>query len=397
MDNNVWTPMMREGFVNRAKTSSEERGNQGYYWFNVMPKITKPDEESPKKALVTNALMNTVFENPEYRIFALKIYDILINKLTNNPFTRQHFQKNIVVQLKGGTSYTYLLGGANTSFPFSDLDIVIFINPFLPKDLFDTLKATVSTTVLQTISQYKRAIDMMFFSNKDRLTPEQAARQSAEQFLSDEFIASFKEDYNQALAEISDDEGMYVSPFENTEFRNMASKHSFIITESTAQEESIVRVEVPHFDGCERIPLRKTPMFCSYNETIRFNRASDSEFGFIAGSFDLYRIRFNNLYVGKESNADGKFPRENVTADFIDISIANQDDAELYEFWTHGQTGMIKDDATNIWIVIPDLQTMLNDLHKMLYRYECPESKREKRQQRYDILKELYNKNNMIM
>lgn len=387
----VWTPQMRNEFVMNAVTCEEERGRKGPYWFNVLPKNNKPDEENPKKAAVTNVLMNTIFENPKYRIFALKIYDILINKIMGNPLTRMHYTKNIVVQLKGGTSYTYLIGEAHEDFPYSDLDIVIYINPYLPSHLFAQIKDTLSTIVLQTISQYKRSIDTMFFSNKERLAPEQLERQP-EQFLSDELIASFKTDYNEALASLNNEEGTYLSPFENNEFRNAASKQSYMICNSKVQENSVVRVELPHFELCERIPLRKTPMLCSHNKTIDFNRMGNDHDSNLKGAFDLYRIRFNNLYVPAEKNIEessDRVVRENITADFIDISIAGQEDAELLHFWNYGRYLTINDSASNIWITIPDASTMLNDLWKMLNLYECPEAKKERRRKRFSILEKL--------
>ena len=394
---NMWTPVMREGFVSRAVNSTEERGNQGYYWYNVMPKITTPDEEDPKKAMLTKALMNTIFANPEYRIFALKIYDILVKKITSNQFTRVHYQTNFVVQIKGGSSYMYLLGKADETFPYSDMDIVIYINPHLPKHLFDSLKDTLATIVLQTISQYKRAIDFMLFSNRDKMSPEQVSKQAMEQFVPDELIARFKETYNKALAEISNTEttkGTFVSPFEGNDFRNAASKHSCVIDNSRVKENAVVRIEVPHFKLCERIPLKKTPMFCSYNKTIKFNRIQDPSKGHVQGSFDLFRIRFNNLYMSSD-NEDNKTYRENVTADFIDISISNQDDAELHDFWSHGKMVLVNDVVSGMWLVIPDILTMVRDLYKMLHIYECPEAKREKREKRYKALLDIM-KNNAV-
>lgn len=382
----MWTPAVRNNFITSAINSTDERGHQGQYWFNVLPKNNKPDEENPKKAAVTHALMNTIFINPQYRIFALKIYDILINKITSNQFTRQHFNKNIVVMLKGGCSYSYLLGSATETFPYSDIDLVIYINPNLPTSVFDNLKETLNAIVLQTISQYKRAIDFMFFSNKERMTEEQIRRQAAEQFIPDELIEQLKEDFIKALHDISTEDGTFVSPFEGNEIRNTASKYSFIIEKSIANEDAVVRVEVPHFEQCERIPLRKSPMFCTHNRTITFNRVNgDKE---VKGNFDLYRIRFNNLYMYKDNESEDpeKLYRENVTADFIDISIASQDDAELQDFWQHGRSVFVHDIHSNIWMVIPDAVTMLNDLYKMLTVYECPEAKRDKRQRRYDAL-----------
>ena len=392
-NNNIWTPSMRQGFIKRAMHSDVERGSHGSYWYNVLPKITKPDEESPKKAVATRTLMNTIFGIPDYRIFALKIYDILVNKLLQNPFTRGHFNKNIVVQMKGGTSYTYAMG-ANDMFPYSDLDIVVCINPFLSPEFFHNLKETVGTLVLQSMSQYKRSMDFMFFNGKERLSPEMLKDMKAkEQFVPDELIHAFMADYRVALTSIEDDEGVFVSPFENVEFRNIASRFSCVIldAESDTFPDSVVRVEVPHYDGCERIPLRKTPLFCSHNKTIRFNRAANPDDKPIVGAFDLFRLRFNNLFIPdpvvNEDGTKGRFRKENVTADFIDISLPDRDDAELIDFWCHGRTCMVKDDATNIWIVIPDLKTMVSDLYKMLFVYECPDSKKDKRLIKYEALK----------
>ena len=384
----MWTPEMRDTFVSRAVNSEEERGNQNGYWYNVMPKNQVPDEENPKKAAVTKALMNTILENPEYRIFALKIYDILMKKVMSNPFTRFHYNTNFVVQLKGGSSYMYLIGKADETFPYSDMDIVIYINPHLQSDVFNAIKDTLGTVVQQTISQYKRSIDFMFFSNREKMSQDKIDKQSNEQFVSDELIASFKEDYNEALSKISTDDGTFVSPFERNEFRNASSKQSFVIENSIAKKDSVVRIELPHFEMCERIPMRKTPLFCSVNRSIRFNRLADPGKGKLVGAFDLFRIRFNNLYIFKNEE-DGKTYRESATADFIDISIAHQDDAELYDFWENGRMVLINDAVSNIWIVIPDIQTMLRDLYKMIHVYDCPEAKKDKRVKRYEALLEI--------
>jgi hypothetical protein len=378
----VWTPQMRNEFISDALHSEEDRGSVGPYWFNVLSKTHKPDEESLKKANVTSALMNTIFTNPEYRVIGLKMYEILINKIIHNSFTRYHYQKNIVVLLKGGCSYSYLIE-KHEDFPYSDIDIIIYINPNLPKDIFTNIKNTLSTIVLQTISQYKRAMDSMFFTNR---IAGNCNKQNNELFLSDELITSFKADYKEALQSVSTDDCTYLSPFDKVEYRNAASKHSYIIADSENKEDAVVRIEVPHFENCERIPLKRTPLFCSYNRTIRFNRipSSDKE---VIGSFDLYRIRFNNLYLYKETeNVEETMYRENATADFIDISIPDIDDAELIDFWRYGHSEIVNDPFSNIWIMVPNIETMINDLHKMLFVYECPEAKREKREKRYKHL-----------
>lgn len=394
---NIWTPAMREAFVKRAIESEYEKGSNGQYWFNVLPKITRPDEENPKKAIATRVLMKTIFANPKYRIIALKIYEILVSKMVQHPFVRDYYNKDIVVVLKGGTSYTYAIGGESELFPYSDLDVIIYINPYLSLDMFHNLKETVNTIVLQTISQYKRAIDNMFFSGRERANDDPTMR---EWFLSGEIIREFKNDLKNAMMAQSEElGGIMASPFENLEYRNMASRYSCIITNSRASEDSVVRVELPHFNSCERIPLKKSPLFCSVNNTINFNRSKDRNV-FMKGSFDLYRLRLNNIFMrvladdsgcDSENNVEDdkeerKMRKETVTADFIDISIPNQDDTELIDFWNHGRTWVVRDDATNIWLTIPDMHTMRTDLEKMLYLYECPESKLRKRQKKYDEL-----------
>jgi predicted nucleotidyltransferase len=402
---NIWTPAMRESFITRAVESTKEKGSNGQYWFNVLPKITRPDEENPKKAVATRVLMNTIFANPQYRIIALKIYDILVTKMVQHPFVREYFNKDIVVVLKGGTAYTYVVGDSNELFPYSDLDVIIYINPYLSNEMFYNLKETVKTIVLQTISQYKRAIDNMFFSGRERADDDPTMR---EWFLSGEVIKNFKNDLKTAMmAQSKEFNGILASPFENLEYRNMASRYSCVITKSRASPDSVVRVEIPHFNSCERIPLKKSPLFCSVNTTIDFNRSKNPD-TFLKGSFDLYRLRLNNIFMhvlndsnegymeeecnsvcGNESGSDGderKMRRETVTADFIDVSIPNKDDAELLDFWNHGRTWVVRDRATNIWLTIPDMHTMRSDLYKMLHIYECPESKMEKRQKKYEAM-----------
>ncbi len=381
----IWTSEDRNEFIEYALNMKDnDRGRRGPYWFNTMSKISKPDNENENKAKVTNVLMNTIFKKPEYRVIALRIYQILLEKIFSHAMIRDLYQRDIVILLKGGSSYTYLIGGNNDIFPYSDLDIVIYINPNLPKEEFENVKYLVNTLVLQTISQYKRTIDHMLFLNKP----------NSDQFLSEELVEKFKEDYERALNEIDDKRGVFVSAFESIASRNACSKYSFIIADSLVDEDKVVRVEIPHFENCERIPLRKTPLFCSHNRSISFNRTGDDKME-IKGCFDLYRLRWNNLFVidpeleetASETSPCNSMSYESATADFIDISIPGYEDAELKDFWSHGRFMNVFDSYANIWISIPDYVSVMNDLHKMLYVYECPEAKREKRQKKYDFLK----------
>ena len=318
-------------------------------------------------------------KNPKFRDLSLGFYKILFQRLAMNAFTGPYMQSDIFILLKGGNAYTYVTEEKfPDDFKFSDLDIVVYINPYLDEEFFKGLEMAVKVTVLQTISQYKRTLDHMLFLNKpiDGM------------LLDENTVAEFKKYYTEALKDITLPDGAeFVSPFENDEVRNYCSRNSFVITKSKVKEDSIVRIEVPHYDKCERIPLRKTPLFCSYNETIDFQRTEEDSS--LNGHFDLYRIRFNNKYVEKDTETGDIVHEERVPADFIDVSIASRDDAELLDFWNRGRCLCVYDRFAQLWVTIPDFHTCINDLHKMLYLYDCPEGKKQKRVQKYNKLREI--------
>jgi hypothetical protein len=358
-----WSPIQRDDFIEFARNTENMRGHRGPYSFSVLSKpVSSNDGDDPRKTFVTQVLADTIYnKNPAYRALSLRIYDLLIQKIVNHSFLYQFFWNDIVVMLKGSNAYAILLDEKfPDDFSFSDLDIVIYINPYMPEDLFNNIKDALNTVVLQTISQYKRTLDHMLFINKP----------INDAFLEPEVIEQFKQDFNNGLNEAAakaefDATGLFISPFETTDARNNVSRNSFVLVQSIKHDDSSVRVEVPHFNKCERIPLRKTPLFASYNTTISFKRDSDE---LLEGDFDLYRLRFNCLYVSK--NEEDEMKEERITADFIDISIASQKDAELIDFWNRGRSVNILEKNTGLWLIIPDLDTCINDLYKMLNLYE---------------------------
>jgi hypothetical protein len=224
-------------------------------------------------------------------------------------------------------------------------------------------------------------LDHMFFINKP----------INDAVLSPELIDSFKKDFNIAMQNAASTvQGVFMSPFESDEVRNSVSKNSCVLVNSNSHDNSIVRVEVPHYEKCERIPLRRSPIFASHNSTILFDRTKLSgedgnnqyiEHEKIEGQFDLYRLRFNCMFI--TTTEEDEIKEDKITADFIDISIAHQNDFELIEFWNNARSVNILEKNTGIWVVVPDITTCINDLYKMLNLYECPENKREKREAKY--------------
>jgi hypothetical protein len=372
-----WTPADRNAFIDYAVNSKDNKGQRGPYQFATYPKLNGVEQEDPKRALVTEALAKAIYQsNPAFRAISVAFFHTLMQKLSMNQFTGPAIGRDVVVSLKGGNAYAYVTNESfPEDFPFSDLDIVVYINPYLPADHFDHLAHAVKITVLQTISQYKRTLDHMFFVNKP----------IEDQILDAETIQAFKEAHKKILSEIDLPDGAeFVSPFASDEVRNYCSRHSFLLTNSLAKENSVKKVEVPHFERCERIPLRRTPFFSSYNDTIDFQRDNAD----LKGRFDLYRIRFNNMYIEKDEEG-GVIHEERVTADFIDVSIAAKDDAELLDFWNKGRCMYVLDRPSNVWVMVPDIMSCIEDLRKMLFVYDCPEAKKAKRLVKYEKLQQL--------
>jgi hypothetical protein len=375
-----WTPEDRNAFIQDAIHSGETKGHADGYYFNVFPKIESAGdiEKDKNRSYMTDTIAAVMYSNKEFRKIPLKFYDDLVLKIANHPKLMYHFNKDIMVLVKGSNAYRYLVTDPvlKEDFPFSDLDISICINPFLPGPIFDAIKKDVEIIVKQSISQFKRTVDHMLFIKKHIDT----------QFISDETVEAFKNAVNEAVMNMETGEaanGQFVSPFVSDEFRNACSRHSFLITNSVSHENSVVRIELPHFDKCERIPLRRTPLFCSFNETIDFARDGHDK----KGRFNLFRLRMNALYADMDENNEVT-SKERVPVDFIDVSVPFQDDAELLDFWSYGRALMVYDDAGS-WLSIPDVVTCVRELERILHEYDCPEYKREKRVKRLAILKSL--------
>lgn len=383
-----WTPEQRNAFIADAIESTEMKGRSknGPYYFNVYPRMdTTMVDDDPKRALVTETLASVIYNTPEYRSIALNYYDLLVKKIMGHPLLGYHLFRNVIILVKGSNAHLYLVPESEVVRP-SDMDLTVCINPNLSDTLFHEIMTQVEIIVKQSISQYKRTLDHMLFLHK----------KMDSSFLSEDVVKKFQKEYNEALKGLEmpkkeeenvEEEGItyqFVSPFENDEFRNECSRNSFLITNSKGHENSVVRVEVPHFERCERIPLRKTPLFCSFNETIDFIRDGVE----MKGQFNLYRLRMNNIIA--HFDKEGKLLKEEkVACDFIDVSVPNKNDAELNLFWQRGHCVNIFDESVGFWVVVPDPETCIAELERILTQYDSQASKKEKREKKLEELKRL--------
>lgn len=381
-----WTPEQRNAFIAEAVNCSDrKKGYRGSYSFQVLPKLGAggaQEPEDPKRAAATHVLSQTL-NKPAFKCIPMNLYAMLGHKLMTHPYVGYYFNRDVVMQLKGSNAHSYLakmLGVEDPVFSGSDMDIVVCVNPYLPKPEFDELKRQVEIVVKQTMSQFKRSIDHPLFLNKP----------FENNIIDPKVIAEFKKEFTTALAavDVACVEGavgaVMCSPFASDEFRNLASRNSFLLTNSHAQENSVVLVDVPHFEKCERIPLRKTPLFCSFNETIDFVRDMSGD-GNKKGRFNLYRLKLNVL--AQHFDEEGKVVRdERIPTDFIDVSVPDQTDVELLHFWSRGRSINVYDQDVGMWLTIPDVTTVVQELRRIVDEYQCPDAKREKRLAKLAIL-----------
>jgi hypothetical protein len=330
-----------------------------------------------------------------FKSMTLNFYGLLVQKLACHPIIGHLFQRQFMVLLKGGNSHVYLNGGVDSLFKPSDMDITVCINPFLPRPEFDHIKGQVEIAVRQALSQYKRALDYLLFlnGNGDSQQANQLTQVMYKPILTPEAVEAFKAAFNAKLATFVPPPGtpaeniQFASPCASTDIRNKCSRPSFLLTNSQISANHVVMVEVPHFDRCERIPLRKTPLFCSFNETIDFNRTGGEDTDDTCrGKFNLYRLKMNVMFKSLNSASD-EWEEDKVPADFIDVTVPDMDDIELQHFWTRGRSVNVYDKDANQWVTIPDLATSIEELERILQQYESCDAKKEKRMRKLAVLK----------
>ena len=359
----MWTPADRNDFIAEAVNSDDMYGERDGYVFNVLSQ--NMDECKREKATMCTEAVAEVVNRPEFKPIIMSFYFMLFRNLACSPYTENYFSSgDIVMVMKGNSAYRYLAangGGDKEAFGFSDMDIMVCVNPWLSKAMFEGLKSQVDRIVKQTMSQYKRMLDDMLYGNV-----------AQSEFVDAETAANFKKTLSFALGWLQ-----VFTPFLPSVdcMYEACSKNSFIVTDSMSH---VVRVEVPHFDNCERIPLRRSPLVCSFNNSIDFMR--DGEGGSEKGKFNLYRLKMNMLMM--ENGC-----MERIAADFIDVCVPAQDDAELAMFWESGSYVNVWDADVGFYVAVPDVWTCIDELERILYEYESCDAKKEKRERKLAALR----------
>lgn len=230
-------------------------------------------------------------------------------------------------------------------------------------------------------------------------------------WLDDAQINAFKSAYSTAFSMAFPDAP---SIFDNKEIRNLASRHSFLITPAVHPDlpETNVKIELPHLPGCERTPLRKSPLVYSFNDSIHAQHPDYTR------QFQLHRLKLNNVipmphlsdsvtsHIHISDDPDRpitfsfapSFAYKRTAADFIDVCVLDQYDQENIHFWQQSYTIVPfssshahaqKDIADFIPLFTPDISFHLHDLHNMLHVYGSPDFKKKHRESKYALFQHL--------
>ena len=413
-----------------AKAATENGKLHGANYILYKDEVRGVDNVNPLRQSMSDAMGSAIYDirHPKHAKLGLSFpYELgyKLRKYTYKPFGQK---QKVVMMIKGGFAAAIQMGrimgpeaAIAAGFGFSDLDINVLVDPTLPKAEFDEIQTVMHVLVNQTMSVHKRRLDRTFFKIRE------GDREAHHFFDSDAEKEVFKALACSAVGIVDGAQ----SCLESDTIRNRGSNMSYLITSSdhpsVVNEGAMCRVKVeqPHLVKAECIPLGRTPFYITVNDTINGNRDNGDKVSFTLTRMKLSHIITKtdadwvkvSLRVGRSASASSAAnaeeaedaatsyssncnnsssdeyvtvsifqPYEKVSADFIDVWVGNQDDADLIEFERRGGfNGALTEKVTAFGcdMVLPTLAECTLDYYKLLHVFTCPESKKEKRERKH--------------
>jgi hypothetical protein len=378
-----------------AKNATEDGSLYGRKWWILKGDGIAFSIENIKQQ-VSDAYGQVIYNDAAYIRLSLEFYSELIDKFQAfNNWNKT--EKSVQIRMKGGNAAAIHARKNLTDqqlidlFGFSDLDVEILINPKMPQAEFDTVYDRACNVANQVMATHKRRLDRGFFKNN--------VSQESDYFFGDDIKNNFRKTIASTLDKVE-----LRSCFESDIVRNKCSNTSCIITDTVHGDK--VRIEAPHFPRAERIPLGYSPVVGSINDTIRLKTEGTN--GHVV-DMNLMRLKLGNIieceevrrvsmrYNEKEDRVKVHFivPYKKVFSDFIDLAIPRKGDSGLADFAMRGGFFDRLNIVYNVFgylVTLPTLQECRDEYYKLMFVYDnCPDCKKEKRQQKYNILTDLIN------
>lgn len=263
-----------------------------------------------------------------------------------------------------------------------DLDISVLIDPSLGEADFDRTSRTVRRHLFQTLSRLKRILDDAYFRAAtpapNRPQRSAAAREAdrlwAELRPSEEAVTATRAALRQGLAAVAaaapGTTATSVLDGEQDAVR-LAARRSSLIRVHASEPDVLCMVDVPHFPCSELIPLRRTPLYCTHNDSIRFAR---NDAGLVA-SFELFRLKLRGAVVRRDDDDGGAFERPEVAGtSLIDVVVYRREDDELRVAWARGSQAVVPIGAFDVL----SLEGVLSDLAMIRDVYDVTPERRQR-------------------
>lgn len=359
------TPEQLCELIDTATHSTEDKGKVNDCFYKLLEKKDGASDVSETRQNISDALGKLIYsENGKYSEISLSVFQQLYKKLA------WYGTDCVKIFIKGKNAIALQLD----DFDFSDLDIGIYINPSLPKERFDEIYNEVNIVCGQVIAKHKQVLDRTFFR----------AREGVLGIFDNDTKVEFEKKHIDAFNSVD-----VTSCFVTSDIRNLSSASSIMITDSLVCDNRVVRIELPHFKNAERIPLDRTPIFCSVNDTIT-KKFEDGRYC----NIKLYRIKWGAVIESDEldtpselsvgSDETPSIVATKTCADFVDITIPRQDDTELIDFYNN--EGFLKNSrltafvSWNGWrLTCASIVECVRDLEKGVSLFDCPQSKKDKK------------------